>query len=296
MNNQADILRVMAQRMKSDLKTQILGQDQNKTRVITVCSGKGGVGKSNFVVNLGIALAGYGQRVILLDADLGLANLDVLLGIVPSYNLAHVMAGEKTLSEILYEGPNGIKILPGGTGMHELTDLTEWQLETFLAKLSKMEGAAEYLLIDTGAGLSKTVLSFTLAADEIIVITTVEPTAITDAYGLIKTIRQKRYQGKINIVVNRVASEAEALVVYNKLKIVINRFLKHSIDYLGCLREDPKVGKSVQEQQPFFLAYPNSIAAHDINTMAAKISNQADQQVQNKGIKIFLTKVAEYFR
>lgn len=296
MNNQADILRVMAQRMKSDLKTQILGQDQNKTRVITVCSGKGGVGKSNFVVNLGIALAGYGQRVILLDADLGLANLDVLLGIVPSYNLAHVMAGEKTLSEILYEGPSGIKILPGGTGMHELTDLTEWQLETFLAKLSKMEGAAEYLLIDTGAGLSKTVLSFTLAADEVIVITTVEPTAITDAYGLIKTIRQKRYQGKISIVVNRVASEAEALVVYNKLKVVISRFLKHSIDYLGCLREDTKVGKSVQEQQPFFLAYPNSIAAHDINTMAAKISNQEDQQVLNKGIKIFLTKVAEYFR
>lgn len=295
MNNQAENLRLLAQRMKSNLQAQINGETKI-TRVITVTSGKGGVGKSNFTVNLGIALCELGQKVIILDADLGLANIDVILGISPAYNLAHVMAGEQTIKEILCEGPKGVKIIPGGSGMHELANLKDWQLEHFLAKLSQLEGDADILLIDTGAGLSRSVLSFALAADEIIVITTPEPTALTDAYGLIKTIRQQRYQGKVNLVVNRVFSSAEANVAYNKLKIVVNRFLKYSLDFLGYINEDPKVAQAVREQQPFALAFPHTQATHDIYLMAAKICNQEYKPPLYNGVKGFFHRVANFLK
>lgn len=295
MNNQADNLRVLAQRMKAELQSQILGREK-VTRIITVTSGKGGVGKSNFAVNLAIALTELKQKVILLDADLGLANVDVILGISPAYNLAHVIVGDKSIMDIICEGPRGIKIIPGGTGMQELANLKDWQLENFLTKLSQLEGQADYLIIDTGAGLSRTVLSFTLAADEVIVVTTTEPTALTDAYGMIKTIRQQRYQGMIRLVVNRVTTDNEGSVVYNKLKIAINRFLKYSIEYLGQIREDPKVGQAVKEQQPFLIAYPYTQATQDIYAMAAKISNVEYSPAMNQGVKMFFHKVAEYFR
>lgn len=295
MNKQADNLRIMAQHMKNNLQAKIWGQE-NPTRVITVTSGKGGVGKSNFSVNISIALSELKQRVILLDADLGLANIDVILGITPPYNLAHVIAGEKTIPEIMCEGPKGVRIIPGGSGMHELANLKEWQLENFLTKLSHLEGLADYLIIDTGAGLSKTVLSFALAADEIIVVTTSEPPALTDAYGLIKTVRQQRYNGKVKIVVNRVSSAADGQVVYNKLKIAINRFLKYSIEYLGSLREDPKVGQAVKEQQPFLQAYPLCPATQDIYSMAASICEQEYHPESYLGVKLFFSRVAEYFK
>jgi len=295
MKNQADNLRLLVKSMKQDLEAQILGQER-KTRVITITSGKGGVGKSNFAVNLAIALADFRQKVILLDADLGLANIDVIFGITPEYNLAHVIAGEKTVSQIMCEGPKGLKIIPGGSGMHELANLSEWQIDSFLTKLSHLEGIADFFLIDTGAGLSKAVLSFALSADEIIVITTSEPTALTDAYGLVKSIRQQRYSGKINLVVNRVSSAAEAVTVFNKLKTASSRFLKYSIDYLGAVREDPKVGDAVKEQQPFIIKYPVCEASKDIYTIAAKITDQEYQPPAKNGIKTFFSKVTEYFR
>lgn len=295
MNKQADNLRILAQRMKNNLQAKIKGQE-NITRVITVTSGKGGVGKSNFSVNLALALSEMKQKVIILDADLGLANIDVILGISPPYNLAHVIAGEKTIPEILCEGPRGLKIIPGGSGMHELANLKDWQIENFLTKLSHLEGMADYLIIDTGAGLSKSVLSFALAADEVIVVTTTEPTAITDAYGLIKTVRQQRYPGKVKVVVNRASSAGDANVVFNKLKIAISRFLKYQIEYLGVIREDPKVGQAVKEQQPFLLAYPLSTATQDIYTLAAALCHQDYQPDTYLGVKMFFSKVAEYFR
>jgi len=295
MNKQADNLRILAQRMRNNVQAKIKGQN-NVTRVITVTSGKGGVGKSNFSVNLGLALSEMKQRVLILDADLGLANIDVILGITPSYNLAHVIAGEKTIPEIICEGPRGLNIIPGGSGMHELANLKDWQIENFLAKLSHLEGMADYLIIDTGAGLSKAVLSFVLAADEVIVVTTTEPTAITDAYGLIKTIRQQRYQGKVKVVVNRATSPADANIVFNKLKIAISRFLKYQIEFLGEIREDSKVGQAVKEQQPFVIGYPLCPATQDIYTIAAALSHQDYQPDTYLGVKMFFSKVTEYFR
>lgn len=296
MNNQAENLRLLVKKMGDNIRAQIEGQERT-TRVFTITSGKGGVGKSNFAVNLALSLAEFGKKVILLDADLGLANIDVILGISPPHNLAHVIAGEKTISEIIWEGPRGLKIIPGGSGMHELANLKEWQLEQFLTNLSHLEGMADYLLIDTGAGLSKTVLSFALAADEIIVVTTTEPTALTDAYGLIKTLRQYRYGGKVELVVNRVQSEEEALTVFHKLRIAINRFLKYSIEFLGVIREDPKVHQAVKEQNPLVISYPNTQASQDIVLLAAKLSNQEYRSdTDSEGIKAFFSKVADYFR
>ncbi len=295
MNNQADSLRLIVKQMKNSIQAQI-NKANKGTRVITISSGKGGVGKSNVSLNLALALTEFKQKVILLDADLGLANLDVILGLTPAYNLSHVIDGEKSISEVIIEGPNGLYLIPGGSGMQELANLKEWQLENFLTKLSKMEGKADYLLIDTGAGLSKSVLSFALAADELIVVTTHEPTAITDAYGFIKSLYQQNYQGRMYLVVNRVPSPKEAAVVYNKLQIAVNRFLKHNIEFLGFVVEDTKVRQAIQEQQAFLLTYPQSMAAQNIYTIAAKLSDQEYQLEKKRGINAFFSKVAQYFR
>ena len=295
MDNQAENLRLFVKTMKQQMEAQIQGENR-KTRVITITSGKGGVGKSNYAVNLAIALTELKQKVILLDADLGLANIDVIFGINPVFNLAHVIAGEKTVSQIICEGPKGLKIIPGGSGMHELANLNEWQINSFLLKLSHLEGIADFFLIDTAAGLSKAVLSFALSADEVMVITTNEPTALTDAYGLIKTIRQQRYSGKISLVVNRVTSTADAVVVYNKLKTAISRFLKYPVEYLGAIREDPRVGEAVKEQQPFIIRFPLCEASKDIHAIAARLTDQQYDFPKESGIKVFFSKVAHYFR
>jgi flagellar biosynthesis protein FlhG len=295
MNSQADSLRLIVKQMKNSLQAQINGVNKG-TRVITISSGKGGVGKSNLSLNLALALTEFKQKVMLLDADMGLANIDVILGLTPLYNLAHVIIGEKTISDIIIEGPHGLKIIPGGSGMQELANLKDWELESFLTKLSKIEGEADYLLIDTGAGLSNTVLSFALAADELIVVTTSEPTAITDAYGFIKTLCQQDYPGQIYIVVNRASSPKDAAIVYNKLKIAANKFLNYNISFLGFIIEDPKVGQAIQNQKAFIIAYPQSTAANNLYNIAAKITDQEDQLPQNKGLKNFFSKVVEYFR
>ncbi|MDD2211458.1 MAG: MinD/ParA family protein [Clostridia bacterium] len=295
MNNQADSLRLIVKQMKNSLQAQINNVNKG-TRVITISSGKGGVGKSNLSLNLALALTDFKQKVMLLDADMGLANIDVILGLTPLYNLSHVIMGEKTIPEIIIEGPHGLKIIPGGSGMQELANLKEWELENFLTKLSKIEGEADYLLIDTGAGLAKTVLSFALAADELIIVTTSDPTAITDAYGFIKTLCIQNYSGQIYIVVNRAFSANDAAIVYNKLKIAVNKFLKYNIEFLGFVVEDSKVGQAVREQKAFIIAYPQSMASYNLYNIAAKITNQKEQLRQENGLKTFFNRVAQYFR
>jgi len=295
MKTQADALRTLVRQQQQNILLR-MGDNSKNTRIITVTSGKGGVGKSNIAVNLAIALAEYNKKTIVLDADLGLANIDVIVGISPQENLASVIFGEKNISDVICSGPRGIRIIPGGSGIHELADLSAEQLERFVAKLSHLEGTADYLIIDTSAGLAPSVMSFTLAADEVILVATPEPTSITDAYGLIKTTSQVHYRGKLSILVNRAVTEKEAGITYSKIQTAASLFLDYPTNYLGFIREDPKVIQAVQAQQPFYLMYPASTAAQDLKAVAAQLCKAESHSPMAGGMKAFFRRVSESFR
>lgn len=295
MNNQLDRLRVMMKTLKNNAEQRIDGKENN-TRVITIASGKGGVGKSNFTINLALALSELGKKVLIFDADLGLANIDLLLGISPPYNLYHIIQQHMELTDIIFEGPKGLKIIPGGSGIHELADLKEWELERFLTKLAVIEQQFDFLLIDTGAGISKNVLNFTLAADDIYVITTPEPTSLADAYGLIKTLNRYKFPGSIKIVVNRVYSKKEGEIAASKLKVVADRFLTNcKLDIVGSIPEDRRIGDAVKKQEPFLLAYPNSAVSENIYRIAANLSNQ-EFKPNNNNLKDYFSKIFQSFK
>ncbi len=296
MSTQLDRLRALVKNLKSEVESDLQGI-KKRTQVISITSGKGGVGKTNFTINFGLALVEMGKKVIILDADLGLANIDVVLGITPSYNLYHVLNEEKELAEIIIEGPEGIKIIPGGSGVFELAELKEWQLERFLLKLTSLEGEYDYLLIDTGAGLSRSVLNFSLAADEVLVITTPEPTALTDAYGLIKTLVMQKYQGKLKLIVNRALSPEEGRLTANKLKLVVDKFLKDcNLESMGWILDDKVVSQAVKKQEPFLLSFPYSKASTNIYSMAAEFTKQNFRLPQAVGLKNYFHKILTAFR
>ncbi len=226
----------------------------NDARIITVSSGKGGVGKTNFTVNLGIALSKQGKRVSIIDADLGLANVDVILGIIPKYTLSHIVRNEKTIDEVMIEGPHGLKIVSGGSGMLDLVNLRQDQIESLIHTFDKLNDISDYILIDTGAGLNTSVLSFIKAASDVIVVITPDPTSITDAYALIKNISEE--ESHINLVINRVESAKEGTDVFGKLDRAAKKFLEIELNNLGYLSEDNTVKKSVRLQRPFSTEYP----------------------------------------
>ncbi len=293
MRDQAEKLRVLARTLKHQVECEIKGT-QKKTRIMAVTSGKGGVGKTNFTINFALALMSFGQKVIILDADLGLANIDVILGINPTYNLYHVLKGEKNLQDVIVTGPQGLKIIAGGSGIQEMANLRRWQVEQFITKLEELEGMADILIIDTAAGLSRNVMSFVLAADEVIVITTPEPTAITDAYGLVKAMTSKRKQGVVHLVVNKVENAQEADITASKLSIVAEKFLKLDIGHLGFILDDPAVSKSVKSQEPFLLKYPKSPATECVQRLAAQLMDQV-YYPEPGGVKAFFGKIAKLF-
>lgn len=266
MADQAERLRAIVKENAANVKPP--------ARVITVTSGKGGVGKTNFAVNLGIALSKLGQKILLVDADLGLANVDVMLGIIPQYNLGHVLLGEKEIADIIINGPAGMKIIPSGSGMYKLANLNEKKLAQCVQNLNELEKSTDLMLIDTGAGLSKNVLKFVLAAGEVIVITTPEPTAITDAYGIIKVIAGTNREMPIRVVVNMVKNEKEAEEVMERLTAVSQRFLGLDLVRLGFIPLDAVVSKAVKEQQPFVLGHPRSAAAQSVNQIAIRLIDE----------------------
>ncbi|MFZ5640587.1 MAG: MinD/ParA family protein [Bacillota bacterium] len=293
MRDQAEKLRVLARTIKHQVESEIRGGPR-RTRIIAVTSGKGGVGKTNFTINFALALMSYGQKVMVLDADLGLANIDVVLGINPQFNLYHVLKGEKSIQEIITTGPQGLQVIAGGSGIQEMANLRKWQVEQFVNKLEELEGMADILIIDTSAGLTKNVMSFVLAADEVIVITTPEPTAITDAYGLVKAMAARRKHGVINLVVNRVEDAEEADITASKFSVVAEKFLKLNIGHLGFILDDPLVTRAVKSQEPFYLKYPKSPAAHCIQKLAAQLMQQGAYP-EPGGIKGFFSRLAKMF-
>ena len=272
--DQADTLRQMARDAKKNHQAENASaglSDQQGIRVISVTSGKGGVGKSNVVSNLAIALSAQGKKVLLIDADLGLGNLDVLLGLSPAYNLNHVLNGEKSLSEILIDGPAGIKIIPAGSGIQELTSLGQHEKLKLLDELDMLEEQFDIMIVDTEAGISENVTYFTVAAQEIIVVVTPEPTSITDVYALIKLLATRYSEHHFKVLVNMAKDSEDALEVFRKLANVAGRFLDISLDYLGCVVKDDKVVEAVKRQKAVTELFPESEAAICFATLAKRV-------------------------
>lgn len=253
-------------------KTEQPGARRHEPRVYTISSGKGGVGKTNIAINLAIAFADLGKRVIVMDADLGLANVNIILGIIPKYNLYHVIKRQKKLREILVDTPYGIQIVAGASGFAQLANLAEEERKAFVDGLKELS-YADYIIIDTGAGVSPNVLSFLRAADEAIIVTTPEPTAITDAYGIIKSISTELNGQNIRLIVNRVNSVIEGKRVAERVINIAGQFLNIKVDNLGFVFEDSVVQRAVIKQDPFIKSAPNSKASHSIKHIMSRLAN-----------------------
>lgn len=248
-------------------------ENQNNTRqgrILTITSGKGGVGKSNIVVNLALTLQKMGKKVLIFDADLGMANDDVLIGCFPKYSIFDIIFSEKEIEDVLVEGPEGIKLLPGGSGLSKIDDLTEVQRERFLNKLESVQGF-DYILIDTGAGINRSVLGFIACSDELLIVTTPEPTSLTDAYSLLKAVSHFQIKKSARVIVNRVLDYKEGRVTFNKFNNAAEKFLHVTLTHLGSVSEDKKVMQSVRMQKPLVISYPNSIPSGDIKVMAEEL-------------------------
>jgi flagellar biosynthesis protein FlhG len=247
------------------------GRSDRPILVVAVSSGKGGVGKTNSVVNLAVAIQQQGKKVLLLDADLGLGNIDVLLGLTPKCNLGDLLSGEKRLEEVLVDGPEGIKILPASSGVQELTELSTEDRLQLSQHLDAMDIDIDVMIIDTGAGISDNVLFFNVAAQEIVVVVSPEPTSLTDAYALMKVLFKKHGERRFNLLVNTAKTKKEGLEVYKKISLVAERFLNISVDYLGCVLYDENVPRAVVQQKAVIELFPHTKASRCFKEIAREI-------------------------
>lgn len=277
---------------QADKLRKIVKQQDNPrhiSRVITITSGKGGVGKSSIAVNLAIALSQLGKRVVILDADFGLANIEVMLGIRPAYNLADLMFRGKNLSDIITPAFENIGFISGGSGIQELTNLSKDQIIYLIRKLVELDQTVDIIIIDTGAGIADSVLEFVAASSEVILVTTPEPTSITDAYALLKTLNRKSdfsiEDTVIKMVANRVTPDENGEELFEKLSTVVTRFLNLKLEYLGHIPMDNNVSKAVMRQRPAICEYPNSSFSKLITGFARQLcDSELDTGNQKKGI------------
>ncbi|MDO5519463.1 MAG: MinD/ParA family protein [bacterium] len=255
-------------------------------KIITVTSGKGGVGKSNISINLAISLSKLGNRVIVLDADFGLANVEVMLGIRPQYSLADLMFRGKSIKEVITSGPEGIGFISGGSGIEELIDLDAYQIKNISERLYELDELADYIIIDTGAGISDGLMQFIGASDRVLLVATPEPTSITDAYAVLKsvsrTFEDSEEPMRIDLVANRVFDEHDGRVLHSKLNVVAAKFLRVDLQLAGSVVQDMNITKSVMAQKPITLAYPNSPAASSIKQLASKIHDGSSIQQEEE--------------
>ncbi|MDU4697772.1 MULTISPECIES: MinD/ParA family protein [Paenibacillus] len=265
---------------------------KGSARILTISSGKGGVGKSNFTLNFALALKSLGRKVLLFDADIGMANIDVLMGIRPRYNLYHLLKGEKDITEIVEFGSQALPFIAGGSGLADLFSLSEGDLNYFTSQIEMISEEMDFILFDTGAGLSKETLKFITAADECLVVTTPEPTSITDAYALIKVVHGMETEVPFRLVINRVSGEHEAKQVADKISLVAGRFLDMEIPTLGYLSDDTHVMQAVKKQVPFSIAFPGCSATRDIQRLALAYLNVPQTKPRDtlSGIKGFMHK------
>lgn len=262
--------------------------------VIAVTSGKGGVGKTNVSVNLAVSLAAQGRSVVLFDADLGLANVDIALGLKPKYDIRHVISGERTLEEILMDGPNGIRVVPASSGVSSLTSLTSQQQAGLIRAFNELSFPVDTLIVDTGAGIDPTVLTFTSACQEIVVVICDEPTSITDAYALIKVLNRECGVKRFQVLANMVESDGQGRQLYDKVSRVADRFLDVHLGYLGAIPQDDYLRKAVQKQNAVVLAYPRSQSALALNKLAKTIDGGRSPQHSPGGLGFFVERLIQY--
>ena len=284
-----------AERLRAIIKQQNQVNTSN-ARIITVTSGKGGVGKSSVSINLALQFRKQGKRVIIFDADFGLANIEVMFGVIPKYTLADLMFKGKELKDIITEGPNGVQFVSGGSGIARLVNLDREQVRRILYKLSELENLADVIIIDTGAGISQSVLEFAAASPEILLVTTPEPTSITDSYALLKALAMNpdfdRSASKVLLVANKVTSADESRNIYDKLSAVVGRFLNIRLEYLGAVPQDSNITKAIMKQKPVSIEYPNANASKAFAAMEQRLSNgEAYIPHQKKGVSRFFSSV-----
>lgn len=250
-----------------------LKKDRSKKRakVISVSSGKGGVGKSNFTINTAIAMSKKGYKVAILDADIGLGNIEILTGINMKHSISDIIFNNRNILNIIEEGPEGVKLISGGSGLQELAIMDGDNFEKVIHELMNLDDLFDYIFIDTGAGISRSVIDFIMASDAVAIVTTPDPTAIMDSYVLIKSLTSSEYSGGINIVTNFVKGSGEGRSIYEKLNSVSQKFLDIKIDYLGYINRDDVVSSAVRSQKPFIMSHPRKRASKQIEEIAAKI-------------------------
>ena len=254
--------------------------EKRTVRTIAVASGKGGVGKTNITANLAIGFRKLNKKVLVFDADLGLSNIDVILNLATKYNIDHLFRGEKTLQDLIVDGPQGIKVLPASSGIQELTSLDEFQRLRLIEEFESYDNSIDYLLIDTSSGISSNVAFFCMAAQEIIVVSSAEPTSMTDAYALIKVLFTKYQEKNFNILVNNVKNETEATDVYSRLSTAAERFLSISLDYIGYVPNDDSVPKAVRQQRAVVEIYPDCEASKSLLKLSEKINNDNKNNIK----------------
>ena len=289
-----------AEKLRNIIKKQELPNNQpvkevsvkHNAKVITVTSGKGGVGKSSMSVNLAIQLARRGKRVVIFDADFGLANVEIMLGLHPQYNLADMMFRGKKLKDIIMYGPENVGFISGGSGIQELANMTRTQVLDLIQKLVELDQFADVIIVDTGAGISDTVLEFVAASEDVLLVATPEPTSITDAYALLKTLNKRVSANPektvVKMIANQVHGNRDAKELFDKLGMVVSKFLDIKVEYIGAVPYDHNMQKAIMKQTPISILDPHSNTAKAVKNIAGLIDDDMNQQEEDYGIvKLF---------
>lgn len=284
-----------AEGLRNIIKKQEPQPAKHTARVITVTSGKGGVGKSSVSVNLAISLSRMGKRVVLLDADFGLANIEIMLGIRPKYNLADLMFRGKNIKDIITYGPENIGFISGGSGINEMANLTREQVFYLIQKMEELDQLVDVIIVDTGAGIGDSVLEFVAASSEVLLVATPEPTSITDAYALLKSLnRCSSYQPGttvVKMIANQVRDNRDARELFEKIGVVVNKFLDIEIEYLGEIPYDSNMSKAVMRQEPITITDSESSAAKSVRKIAYALENKEEEMSKRFGIMHLFSRV-----
>lgn len=285
-----------AEQLRNIIKASNVPQSRPLARVIAVTSGKGGVGKSNVSINLAVQFRKMGKRVIILDADFGLANIEVMFGTVPKYNLFDLIYQGKNIQEIITWGPMDIGFISGGSGIAGMANLSREYLTYIIQNLSQLDNIADIIIVDTGAGISDAVLEFLVASGEILLVTTPEPTSITDSYSLLKALsRHSRFSvemSPVKMLANRVEKEGDGKALYDKLNTVVSRYLKLPLSYLGEVPQDVKLSRAVMQQAPVSIKEPDAKSSLAYERIAKILMNvEADSQVRKRGMAAFFSHI-----